>query len=235
MDGEENTPLLISVHEVGHPNQNHSSPPTALKVLQTSTMFWALGGIYGATAVALGAFGAHGLKKRVTDPQKLATWGTAAHYQVRRRTREVEGHWKRIEQAPKRGGNKMQRLSVSLWRAGAVHVTVLFISCPFRRIILSSGPRRKNIKLIYFLGSDIQLIHSGVLLLTASVAPRNKVAATLFTAGMTMFSGSIYLLVLDPARFKALGPVTPLGGVCLILGWFALALGPKGRVFIGAK
>jgi hypothetical protein len=58
----------------------------------------------------------------------------------------------------------------------------------------------------------VQLIHSGVLLLSASVAPKNKVAAVLFTAGMTMFSGSIYLLVLDPQRFKALGPVTPLGG-----------------------
>jgi uncharacterized membrane protein YgdD (TMEM256/DUF423 family) len=45
----------------------------------------------------------------------------------------------------------------------------------------------------------------------------------LFTAGMTMFSGSIYMLVLDPQRFKFLGPVTPLGGLCLIGGWVALA------------
>lgn len=47
-------------------------------------MFWALGSIYGATAVAFGAFGAHGLKKRAgMDAQKLASWNTAAHYQVR--------------------------------------------------------------------------------------------------------------------------------------------------------
>lgn len=46
----------------------------------------------------------------------------------------------------------------------------------------------------------------------------------LLTAGMTMFSGSLYLLVLDPQRFgKFLGPVTPLGGLCLIGGWVALA------------
>ena len=45
-----------------------------------------------------------------------------------------------------------------------------------------------------------------------------------------MFSGSIYLLVLDPQRFKALGPVTPLGGLCLIGGWVALAFGSKGRI-----
>jgi hypothetical protein len=30
----------------------------------------------------LGAFGAHGLKKHITDPNKLANWSTAAHYQV---------------------------------------------------------------------------------------------------------------------------------------------------------
>lgn len=46
-------------------------------------------------------------------------------------------------------------------------------------------------------------------------------------AGMTMFSGSIYLLVLDPQRFKGLGPVTPLGGLCLIGGWVALAFGKR--------
>lgn len=46
---------------------------------------------------------------------------------------------------------------------------------------------------------------------------------------MTMFSGSIYMLVLDPQRFKAMGPITPLGGVALIGGWVALAVGSRGR------
>lgn len=56
------------------------------------------------------------------------------------------------------------------------------------------------------------------------VARDNPLAASLFTAGMSMFSGSIYALVLlDPARFRFLGPVTPLGGLCLIGGWLALA------------
>jgi len=118
-------------------------------------MFWTVGCIYGASSVILGAFGAHGLKKRIADPSRLANWNTAAQY---------------------------------------------------------------------------QLVHSGVLLLAASVAPKNKVAAALLTAGMTMFSGSLYLLVLDPQRFKALGPVTPLGGLCLIAGWGALAIGSKGRL-----
>ena len=44
--------------------------------------------------------------------------------------------------------------------------------------------------------------------------------ASLFTAGIVLFSGSIYLLVLTSHRW--LGPVTPLGGLCLIGGWLAL-------------
>ncbi|KAH5793793.1 hypothetical protein HBI97_023370 [Parastagonospora nodorum] len=76
-----------------------------------------------------------------------------------------------------------------------------------------------------------QLIHSCVLTFASVVAPQNTLAMSLFTAGMSMFSGSIYLLVLDPQRFKFLGPVTPLGGLCLIGGWVALAA--RGRPVMG--
>ena len=76
-----------------------------------------------------------------------------------------------------------------------------------------------------------QLIHSVALLVADQAFPRSNVwAKSLFTAGITMFSGSIYCLVLDPQRFKFMGPVTPLGGVCLIGGWVALAVGSRGRV-----
>ena len=51
--------------------------------------------------------------------------------------------------------------------------------------------------------------------MTSVVAPGNTIAMALFTAGMTMFSGSIYLLVLDAKKYKSLGPVTPIGGVAL--------------------
>lgn len=37
-----------------------------------------LGAFYGGTAVMLGAFGAHGLKKTINDPQRLQNWNTAA-------------------------------------------------------------------------------------------------------------------------------------------------------------
>lgn len=43
--------------------------------------------------------------------------------------------------------------------------------------------------------------------------------------GTILFSGSIFLLVLLPLAgisVKYLGPVTPIGGVLMILGWFTL-------------
>jgi len=52
--------------------------------IMSSETFWKIGASYGAVAVALGAFGAHGLKKHITDPARIANWNTAAHYQVRR-------------------------------------------------------------------------------------------------------------------------------------------------------
>jgi len=48
-------------------------------------------------------------------------------------------------------------------------------------------------------------------------------AAYAFAAGIVLFSGSLYLIALVDARW--LGPVTPLGGLCLILGWAMLSIG----------
>jgi uncharacterized membrane protein YgdD (TMEM256/DUF423 family) len=40
-----------------------------------------IGSVYGLLAVALGAFGAHGLKAKV-EPELLSVWKTAAEYQL---------------------------------------------------------------------------------------------------------------------------------------------------------
>lgn len=142
------------------PSPDRAPPSPFQRPTTTTTMaplLFTLSTIYGASAVALGAFGAHGLKKRISDPARIANWSTASQY---------------------------------------------------------------------------QLIHSVALLATSLALPQraNRVPGALWVAGMTMFSGSIYLLVLDPQRFKALGPVTPLGGLCLIGGW--VALGVVGRRFV---
>jgi len=46
-------------------------------------------------------------------------------------------------------------------------------------------------------------------------------ACRLWTAGIVIFSGSLYLLVL--LDYGKLGIVTPIGGVAMIAGWVALA------------
>ena len=116
-----------------------------------SQRWFVLGSSLAALGVALGAFGAHGLKARV-GPELLATWETAARY---------------------------------------------------------------------------HLVHALALLATAWAAsrwpgPTVSAAGWLFLAGMLLFSGSLYALVLT--NIRALGAITPLGGLCLIAGWLALAL-----------
>lgn len=44
-----------------------------------------------------------------------------------------------------------------------------------------------------------------------------------FTLGIVLFSGSLYALALT--GIKWFGPVTPLGGVCFIVGWGLLLAG----------
>lgn len=50
-----------------------------------------------------------------------------------------------------------------------------------------------------------------------------SVAGYLLLAGIVLFSGSLYLLVLTDTPW--LGAVTPLGGVAWIVGWAFLAFG----------
>ena len=64
------------------------------------------------------------------------------------------------------------------------------------------------------------LAHALAALLAAILnAPR---AGWLFITGATLFSGSLYGLVLGGP--KILGPITPLGGLGFLLGWLFLAL-----------
>lgn len=47
-------------------------------------------------------------------------------------------------------------------------------------------------------------------------------AGWLFIAGTVLFSGSLYTMAFTGVR--ALGAITPLGGVCFIVGWVCLAV-----------
>jgi uncharacterized membrane protein YgdD (TMEM256/DUF423 family) len=77
-------------------------------------------------------------------------------------------------------------------------------------------------------GVRYQLYHALALWLVAWAltrwpGPAVRAAGWLFVAGTVIFSGSLYLLALTGAR--ALGVLTPLGGLALLAGWVALAAG----------
>ena len=109
-----------------------------------------LAALAGFLAVALGAFGAHGLKAVLAQNGTLAVWQTAALY---------------------------------------------------------------------------HLVHAVVLLVLAQKATVARGPFTLFGAGIALFSGSLYALAVTNVRW--LGAITPLGGVCLLAGWLALAWPPR--------
>jgi len=76
-------------------------------------------------------------------------------------------------------------------------------------------------------GIRYQMFHAIALLLVAILLgqyPEAKGLVTVgwcFVVGVLLFSGSLYGLTLG--GIKALGPVTPLGGLAFILGWSLLA------------
>jgi len=83
----------------------------------------------------------------------------------------------------------------------------------------------------YEVGVRYQFFH-GLALLFLSLDKNvfAKRTATLFVIGTLLFSGSIYGLSLGSTSTlstlpKILGPVTPIGGLLLILGWLNLLIG----------
>jgi uncharacterized membrane protein YgdD (TMEM256/DUF423 family) len=70
-----------------------------------------------------------------------------------------------------------------------------------------------------------QLIHAlalfGVALLAMQIQGRLVTYAGIaFTLGIILFSGSLYLLTLTGV--SKLGIITPIGGLCFLIGWFIL-------------
>ena len=103
--------------------------------------------LLGGLAVALGAFGAHGLKPLLTRNDTVTIWEKAVFYHL-------------------------------------IHAVMLFIVA--HRSPLHLGPWLS------------------------------------FLLGIILFSGSLYLLALTNVRW--LGAITPIGGICFLVGWLWLAL-----------
>jgi uncharacterized membrane protein YgdD (TMEM256/DUF423 family) len=75
-----------------------------------------------------------------------------------------------------------------------------------------------------------QMWHALAMLFLFGAAEHLKLAritAVLWTFGVLFFSGSIYLLSMRDAwgiDFSWLGPVTPIGGLLMIIGWILLLI-----------
>jgi len=74
---------------------------------------------------------------------------------------------------------------------------------------------------IWKTASLYHLVHAVVMLVVAGWQPLQRLAFWLFAGGVTIFSGSLYVLAVT--NVKWLGALTPLGGLCLLAAWLALA------------
>ena len=109
-----------------------------------------IGSVLAALSVLLGAFGAHGLKNRLSI-EDLAIFETAVRYQM------------------------YHALGILLMGVSSFYLTGKLVSIP-----------------AYFL-----------------------------IGGVIIFSGSLFLLVFTNLRW--FGAITPIGGLCLIIGWLLFA------------
>ncbi|QJR34162.1 DUF423 domain-containing protein [Gemmatimonas groenlandica] len=80
---------------------------------------------------------------------------------------------------------------------------------------------------VFETGARYQMYHAIAMLAAAWIVTRfpgslANASGWLFLAGTVLFSGSLYAMALSGIR--ALGAITPLGGVCFIAGWACLAL-----------
>lgn len=73
-----------------------------------------------------------------------------------------------------------------------------------------------------------QMIHGMALfvvawLMSLKPSPKLTFSAILFSVGIIFFSGSLYVLSISDILW--VGYLTPVGGICFILGWFLMVIG----------
>jgi uncharacterized membrane protein YgdD (TMEM256/DUF423 family) len=81
--------------------------------------------------------------------------------------------------------------------------------------------------IVFETGVRYQMYHALAVIVTGLIVARMGgwlivTAGWLFTAGIVLFSGSLYLLAFTGVT--VLGAITPIGGVAFLLGWACLAL-----------
>ena len=115
-------------------------------------------------------------------------------------------------------------MSVALFRIGAVLCFLAvglgaFGAHGLRSTLEARGMLDTWNKAVFY-----QFVHAIALLVLALYATINRGACLLLLIGILLFSGSLYLLALTNLRW--LGAITPLGGLCFLVGWAWLVLAP---------
>lgn len=114
-------------------------------------------------------------------------------------------------------------LTASLF--GAIAVMFGAFGAHTLKNVLSAGSLE-----IWAKGVEYQFYHTLALLFLSQLASGNekliKWSYIFFTLGVVLFSGSLYLLatrdILNIGFVNYIGPITPIGGLCFILGWILL-------------
>ncbi|KAJ7631106.1 hypothetical protein FB45DRAFT_557108 [Roridomyces roridus] len=111
-----------------------------------------------------------------------------------------------------------------LWRTGSALAAGGIISGAFG----AHGLKARGVapdSIASFQTASHYMVFNGLALLLVSMHPRfsvHRFAGPAIFAGTTLFSGSIFALVLNRDRFRFLGPVTPLGGLTMIAGYISM-------------
>jgi uncharacterized membrane protein YgdD (TMEM256/DUF423 family) len=106
------------------------------------------------------------------------------------------------------------------WKVGAMMGMTAVMTGSFGSHGLRGKVEPRDLE-IWETACKYQFYHSLAILLAVTRAGAGaKLPCALFTAGVSIFSGSLYTLVLTGNR--KWGAVTPIGGVSLIAGWFSL-------------
>jgi len=110
-------------------------------------------------------------------------------------------------------------------RSGAIHAFLAVAAGAFGAHGLQHVLDEYSLK-IWQTAATYQLAHALALLFVGLYEEQRRTRLTLthwaFSLGIVLFSGSLYALALTGV--KALGMITPLGGVGFLVGWAALAV-----------
>lgn len=109
--------------------------------------------------------------------------------------------------------------------SGGIAISILALAAHFLPNYLES-----NLVSAVTTAAEIQLFHSILTVYLFNEFAKSKViflASKIIFFGAMVFSISIYALALNSlmmvGALKVFGPITPIGGVLMIIGWFLLA------------